>query len=611
MPVLGAAAKGRRGAAAATERASGSFVRSQLKYLVVKMPKLMGALVVASVLAGLSEAVILAVLAQGALLLVNHKSGVSLGGVHLNLTSLFILGIACAFLRLGSLVVTCFVPARISDNTQARLRNELFAAFTRASWELQSRDREGHLQELLTNQISAATAAFTTAAGMIVSLLMFGVLLVSALVLNVLAALLVLVLAIALSGLLRPLGRLGNQYAGAVSLGLINYAGGVSEAVRLAEEAHVFGVEASQRRRNDEKISAFRGSNVRANFFGGLAPGVYQSLIYLLLILALVGLDALGTGHIAALGAVVLLLVRSGAYGQQVQTCIQTLRQTQPYVERVQEAADRYDASVPLTGDTPLDTVRSLRFEHVCFSYDRGQPVLSDINFEIKAGEAVGIIGPSGVGKSTVVQILLGLRQPSSGKYLVNGLPGHAFNREDWRKHFAYVPQEPRLLHASVADNVRFFRRIDDDSVERATRLAGIHDDVMAWPNGYDTIVGPRADAISGGQQQRICLARALAASPEVLVLDEPTSALDPGAEQLIQESLRGLKDKLTLFIVAHRMSTLDICERVMVIVGGRLDAFDHIPELQVGNTYYRSAVAAGHPSPVSARDHTGLREPT
>jgi ABC-type multidrug transport system fused ATPase/permease subunit len=154
------------------------------------------------------------------------------------------------------------------------------------------------------------------------------------------------------------------------------------------------------------------------------------------------------------------------------------------------------------------------------------------------------------------------------------------------------VPQEPRLLHASVAENIRFFRDIDDEAVQRAGRLARIHDDVMGWPDGYETIVGPRADAVSGGQQQRICLARALVARPEVLVLDEPTSALDPTSESLIQESLMGLKQQLTLFIVAHRMSTLDICDRVMIIIDGKLTAFDTIELLQRNNTYYRSASA-------------------
>ena len=118
----------------------------------------------------------------------------------------------------------------------------------------------------------------------------------------------------------------------------------------------------------------------------------------------------------------------------------------------------------------------------------------------------------------------------------------------------------------------------------------------MGWAEGYETLIGPRADAISGGQQQRICLARALAARPDVLVLDEPTSALDPNSEALIGESLTALKSELTLFIVAHRMSTLDMCDRVMVILDGRLVAFDTKALLQRDNPYYRhaSSLAAG-----------------
>jgi ABC-type multidrug transport system fused ATPase/permease subunit len=134
------------------------------------------------------------------------------------------------------------------------------------------------------------------------------------------------------------------------------------------------------------------------------------------------------------------------------------------------------------------------------------------------------------------------------------------------------------------------------ESVERAARLASIHDEIMSWPLGYETVVGPRADAVSGGQQQRICLARALAARPAVLVLDEPTSALDPHSETLIQRSLSALRHELTLFVIAHRMSTLDICDRVMVIEHGRLAAFDKIDRLERENPYFRSAsmIAAG-----------------
>jgi ABC-type multidrug transport system fused ATPase/permease subunit len=595
-----AANKSEELADAVRPRRSASFVWSQVRYLIGHMPAPAAALAVASVLAGLAEAGILAILAQAALDLVNHTTRVylSLGPLHLHLTlgALLAVGVALALARLALALVISFVPAWISDNTQARLRSELFSSFTRASWDLQSRDREGHLQELLTNHVYQATQGYTTAAALLVSSLTLLVLILSALALNVLAALSIFVVATALFALLRPLGTLGHRRTEVLSRGWLNYAGGVNEAVRLAEEAHVFGAGSNQRERMDALISAFRGPNLQSQWLANLVPSVYQAFIYLLLVLALIGLYALGVGHIASLGAVVLLLVRSGSYGQQAQASLQAIQQSQPYVERLREAERRYRASAPAMGSQSLENVRTLTFADVSFAYGRGQPALSNLNFDVTAGDAVGIIGPSGAGKSTLVQILLGLRLPDSGRYLVNELSAEEFRREDWRRHFAYVPQEPRLLHASVSDNIRFFRDIDDASVERAARLAGIHEDVISWPEEYATIIGPRADAISGGQQQRICLARALAANPEVLVLDEPTSALDPLSEQLIQESLRGLKDQLTLFVVAHRMSTLDICERVMVIVDGRLEAFDQIAELRSNNPYYRAAMSTISP---------------
>ena len=158
------------------------------------------------------------------------------------------------------------------------------------------------------------------------------------------------------------------------------------------------------------------------------------------------------------------------------------------------------------------------------------------------------------------------------------------------RRLVAYVPQDPRLLHASAADNIRYFRDFDRDAVERAARLAGIHDEIVSWPEGYDTLVGPRADAVSGGQEQRLCLARALVAQPAMLVLDEPTSALDPHSEKLIQQSLRALKGRVTLFIVAHRLTTLGLCDRLMVIREGRLEAFGSTQALSTENAYFKSA---------------------
>jgi ABC-type multidrug transport system fused ATPase/permease subunit len=579
------------------KRVPGLDTWSRLSPLLGRRRGWIAALGAGSVLSGLTEAGILAVLAQVAAALVEGSSrvNVDLGPLHLDegLGALLALGFGLALLRFALQAVVSVVPARIAADMQVQLRSELFTAFTRASWSMQSRDLEGHLQEFATNQIGQATAGARAATALVVALLTFLVLVASALVFNAVAALLVVVVAAGLFVLLRPLSNLGSRYGHEVSQASSDYARGVNEAVRLAQETHVFGAGDAQRGRVDGLIEGIRKPYYNALVLANLVPGIYQSLIYLFVIAALAGLYATGSGHVASLGAVVLLLVRASAYGQQAQGAYQSVRQALPYLERVQDTQRRYGTDVPPDGTESLGSVRSLAFEDVSFEYEAGRPVLSGVSFEVAALETVGIVGPTGAGKSTAVQILLGLRPPSAGRYLVDGVPAERYRREDWHRAVAYLPQEPRLLHASVADNIRFFRPLEDSAVERAARLAGIHDDVMGWSAGYETIVGPRADAVSGGQQQRLCLARALAAHPEVLVLDEPTSALDPHTERLIQGSLARLKRELTLVVVAHRMSTLDICDRVMVIIDGRLEAFDTATALRASSSYYRTA--SGH----------------
>ncbi len=571
---------------------------SRLSALLGERRGAIASLIGASVLAGVAEAGLLAALAQAAAALVDGSSRVRVeaGPLDTVVTVGFILALAVGFAvaRILLQLLIAYLPARLAADVQAQQRSRLFATFSRASWEIQSRDREGHLQELATNQITQATQGALQSAVLIVAASTFFVLFVAALALNIVAAVAVLVVAGGLAALLRPLSSLGRRRSQALSRASIDYAAGINEAVRLAEEAHVFGIAAGQRERIDGLVAAVKRVFFETQLIARLVSGVYQGLVYLLLAGALAVLYASGSGHVASLGAVVLILVRAGAYGQQAQSAYQLALQAAPYLERLEETQERYAESAPGEGLKRLGPIRAIGFEDVGFSYEPGQPVLSGISFEVASGEAIGIVGPSGAGKSTLIQILLGLRSPGSGFYLVNGVPVDRLDRGDWHRRVAYVPQQPRLLHASVAENIRFFRPVDDEAVERAAVLAGIHEDVVGWSDGYDTVVGPRADAVSGGQQQRICIARALACEPDVLVLDEPTSALDPHSEALIQRSLASLKDDLTMFVVAHRLSTIAMCERLMVVVDGRLEAFDRTATVRSTSAYYRSAVTVG-----------------
>jgi ATP-binding cassette subfamily B protein len=577
-----------------------STMLSRLRPLLGGQYRSVVALAIGSVLSGAAEAGVLAIVAQVATSLVNGAARVRLaiGPQHVDVTigTLLAIAFALATIRIALQVLVSYFPAHIATEVQGQLRRRMFTAFTHASWDMQSRDREGHLQEIMTSQIMQASQGALQASTMISWMFTFAALIVAALVLNVVAAVLVLAAAILLSGLMRPINALGARSARSLSQAQMSYASGVGEANRVAEETRVFGVADAQCKRIGQFIDTAQEPFFRTQLVARLIPNVYQSLVYLVLIGGLATLYGAGSRHVASLGAVVLLLVRAGLYGQQIQASYTFVRQAAPFIERLDEAEQRYAASAAVSGSSLMPKVQTLTFERVSFAYQPDRPVLSDISFEVHGGESIGVIGPSGAGKSTLVQILLNLRAPNDGRYLINEMPTHHFLSNDWHARVAYVPQEPRLVHASVTENIRYFRNLDDKAVEAAARLARIHDDIMSWSNGYETVIGPRADAVSGGQQQRICLARALAAQPDILILDEPTSALDPRSEALIHDSLAALKHEVTLFIVAHRMSTLDMCDRVMVVVDGRIEAFSTENALDRESPYYRSAVQPAQP---------------
>ncbi len=554
-------------------------------------------LALTSLVSGFAEAGTLALIAEVAAGLVNGKqrAHINAGIFHLapGIGTLIEIAFVLALVRLVMQIPISVLPARIAADVQASLRTKLFFAFTTASWEVQSRDREGQLQDTMTTQTMQATGGAMGATSLLTSALNFLTLIITAFLLNIAAAAAILVVAVLIFIVLRPLKTLGVRRARALSKAQVRYASGINEAIRVAEETQVFGVAEAQRSRIDVLVARSRDLLFSTQLLTKIVPNLFQSLIFILVVVGLGVLHALGGHHnTAALGAIILLLVRSARSGQQGMSTYQGLSQSLPFIERTQEAEQRYAQSAPVEGDVALESVETLAFESISYAYRADRPVLAEVSFDVRRGEVIGIIGPTGAGKSTLIQILLRLRSPQSGRYLINGASADEFARDDWHQRVVYVPQEPRLLHASVAQNIRFDRAMDMEAVQRAATLAHIHEEIMSWPKGYDTIVGPRADAVSGGQQQRLCLARALAGKPEVLVLDEPTSALDPSSEALIQESLSALKQELTLFIIAHRMSTLDICDRVMVIKDGRLVAFDTIEFLQQHDAYYRSASA-------------------
>lgn len=206
--------------------------------------------------------------------------------------------------------------------------------------------------------------------------------------------------------------------------------------------------------------------------------------------------------------------------------------------------------------------------------------------------EIIGIVGPSGGGKSTLVQLLLGLREPTTGRVLAEGRATRNFSRAEWARLVTFVPQQAHLVAGTVSENIRFLRDdVSEANIEQAARLAQLHGDIANFPSGYDEQVGEGGSRLSGGQQQRLIIARALVEHPDVLILDEPTSSLDVKSEVFIRQTLSDLSEHMTVIVIAHRISTLDICDKIMVLQDGEMRGFAPPTELEQTNAFYRESL--------------------
>ena len=227
-------------------------------------------------------------------------------------------------------------------------------------------------------------------------------------------------------------------------------------------------------------------------------------------------------------------------------------------------------------GSTPPRLENQVTLEKVTFAYD-SEAVLRDLTLVIPARRITAVIGPSGVGKTTLVDLISGLHRPTEGEVLIDGVPLGELNLLQWRNMIGYVPQEMVLLHDSVFHNVSMRDPgTSQEDVEQALRSAEAWDFVVRMPNGYDTVVGERGIRLSGGQRQRLSLARALVNRPSLLILDEPTTALDPHTEASIFETLRHLREEITILAISHQGSLIEAADVVYQLMPPPLGALDH-----------------------------------
>ena len=302
----------------------------------------------------------------------------------------------------------------------------------------------------------------------------------------------------------------------------------------------------------------------------------YMVVTYLAVTAGLIVLSNSEVDRLDQIGPILLVVLRSLSYGQALQSAGISFASLTPLLDSIHESFVQLKRSKVEWGTARPGEIESIQFDHVDFSYDERSAALRDVHVQIRRGTKVGVVGPSGGGKSTLVRLLLGLLVPSEGKVLVNGVALDSLDRDSWSQNVGVVPQFAGVFGGTVADNVRFFREdIPVEAIWDALRIADFAEEVDELPERLDTRIGSGGRMLSGGQQQRLAIARAVVTKPALVVMDEPTSSIDSDSEAAVSDAMARFDDETTLVIVSHRMRILQGCDQILRVDNGRVVVID------------------------------------
>ena len=334
-------------------------------------------------------------------------------------------------------------------------------------------------------------------------------------------------------------------------------------------------------RKSEELVSQYSDS-LQAALSVQVNSAIYSLLVGIVTATGLAGVLFVGIGHVEAgtFGLTLGSLLVVNFYVTQLYTPLRNVGQSILDIQMSLTGIERYHSVLDEKPDVPeapnaLSLSRAkgrVAFQHVSFAYVKGRPVLHDISFELPEGSRLGVVGPTGSGKTTLSSLLFRLFDPATGIISLDEIDLKSYKVADLRGQFAVVHQETVLFSTTVAENIRFARpNASMNEVISAARAANAHDFITNLPQGYSTLVGERGMKLSGGERQRISLARAFLKNAPILILDEPTSSLDVHTERAILDTIQDLMEGRTTLMIAHRPSTLRNCNMILVLEDGRV----------------------------------------
>ncbi len=464
-----------------------------------------------------------------------------------------------------------------------RQRQTLYELMEKSSWQYLAKQKRTDLINLFTSLCGQVTSGISSSIGMLSNIVIAIVQLIIALCMSVPITLFVCVAGAVLMAVFWPLKKKSKAFGKEMIDVSRNFYSELLNQLGSVKEIRAYDVESEHEERFtkiNEKFTTMQTEYAKVSSLPGLVYNIAAALVIaLLFVFSTMGI------HIETARLLVLVLVFSrlwpifsGFQGtvQSIQTNLPALEDLEKAMREMREAREEPD-----DGRT-LDFKENVTFDGVHFSYfDDGKDVLGNMSFEIKFGEIVALCGRSGAGKSTVANLLMGFLNPTSGSISVDGSVLTGKDLHAWRRVIGYVPQDPLVLNASVRENLsRFHPNVTEEEMIDALKRAQAWGFVEKLNDGLDTLLGDQGVRLSGGERQRIILARVLLGKPRFIILDEATSALDYDSEISIRNVLYELKGEVSVLIIAHRLATIRIADKALVLENGSISETGTIAEL-------------------------------
>ncbi len=493
--------------------------------------------------------------------------------VPFSITSILV-AIVCIFIIKGLILMgVMYYSANYIFSYEQKIRTEILQKTFKASWPFLIEQKGGHIEQVLTadvNRASSLIGFLVNSTTLFTSLLIYSLLVVN---ISLIIAVLTFVFGLGLLAIFNPLFYRNRLGAREVNKLYKNIAHQVGQGMWGMKTIKAMAVEPAFTTRVYKYFDVIRSLSIRIAWFKNATTVVLQpiGIIFILGIFAF--FYKTNNFHFASFAVVVYAINKVFGSIQTLQGQIYQINETLPYLVAVEEYRAKVSEAQELhAGTAPFSFKEIILFKKLSFNYRPEKTVLKAVDLSIKKGEMIGLVGPSGGGKTTLADLLLQLYTPQAGEIALDGVPIDQIKLEEWRHNIGYVAQEPFLLNDSIRNNITFYnQKITDEALEEAAKAASVYEVIMGLPEKFDTVIGDRGVFLSVGQRQRIVLARIFLLQPQILILDEATSALDSESESYIDESIQKLRGKTTIIAIAHRLSTVMAADKVVVLEGGKI----------------------------------------